>query len=213
MDFNRTENDRNRPLLLLPKHGVYLSAPSGDGERLCSLFVRVWEQIREKDRETILSHWFQGSARIDEFSIMATELATEWCNRTSEYLETHGIVAQCRDCGCKVYFHRNSFGDKAAMIDEDACYYIAHELAHVTWIARKERFHLEAAANQSPDRNCGEPDSVDESCENLADDLAAEWGFLPPGELARNRVESRRALRNPDTSSGAPELEPGPQDL
>ncbi len=182
---------RNRTIPLLPRHKIYLSAPVEDGKRLADLFNRVWKRIALRERRTILRHWKRASEARTGTLIVAAELASEWCDRTKDYLLRHGIVAQCRDYGRKVYFQTGCFGDRAAMIDEDVCYFIAHELAHVTWTARGEANHMEAAANPSPDIRSGEHDPVHEICESLADGLAADWGFFPPGASPNPGLQGR----------------------
>jgi len=157
---------------------VYLSAPNKDGKRLSNLFASVWKQLPLRDRRVILRHWKQRPEPISSTFVIAAELVSEWCDRSSEYLQTHGIVAQSREYGRKVFFRKEYFGDEAPSIDEDACYFIAHELAHVAWIARCEPAHIEAAATPSPDASSNEPDLVGEKCERLAEDLTAEWGVF-----------------------------------
>ena len=152
---------------LLPRHHVYLYAPCRGGERFAKRFVEVWKRIPLRERRTLLRHWRQRSDDpLTGSAIVAVMLVTSWGAKDP------GTVAQCREYGRKIYFDENHFD----LIPEHICYYVAHELAHATWIAHGEPAHLEADADICPDMD-GQHDAVGNECERLANALAEEWGF------------------------------------
>ncbi len=152
---------------LLPRHYVFLFAPNKGGELFAKRFVEVWKRIPLRDRRTILRHWKQRKADpVTGTSIIAVMLVPAWGTKEP------GTVAQCRECGHKLFFKQDHF----ALSPEMICYYIAHELAHATWTARGESAHMEAAADICPNID-SQHDDIGETCERLANLLVAEWGF------------------------------------
>jgi hypothetical protein len=156
---------------LLPRHRVFLYAPHGGGELFAKRFAEVWTRIPLKDRRNFLRHWRQRpDDPVTGSYIVAVMLVNAWGAKDP------GTIAQCRDYGHKLYFDEDHFD----LIPERICYFVAHELAHATWIARDESAHLEAAADICPDTD-SQCDDVGNECERLTNALVEEWGFRREG--------------------------------
>jgi hypothetical protein len=152
---------------LLPRHRVFLYAPARGGDLFAKRFLDVWRRIPLLDRRTLLRHWKQRpDDPVTGSAIVAVMVVTAWGAKDP------GTVAQCREYGHKLYFDEDHFD----LIPEHICYYIAHELAHATWIARGESAHLKAAADICPDID-RQHDDLGNECERLANALVEEWGF------------------------------------
>lgn len=182
---------------LLPRHEVFLLAPSGNGELFARRFVEVWKRIPLKDRRTLLRHWRQRAADpVTGRSIIAAVLVPSW-GATDP-----GTVAQCREYGHKLFFKQEYF----ELCPEQLFYFIAHELAHATWMARGESAHLEAAAEIRPDLE-GHDDAIATTCERLAEELVAKWGVRREWLVQmQTQMESRQ---NPAHQRGMAQVQGG----
>ncbi len=149
---------------LLPRHRVFLYAPARGGKRFAKRFVDVWKKIPLRDRRTLLRHWRKRpDDPVTGAAIVAVMLVPPWGTKG---LDT---IAQCKNCGHKLYFNEDHFD----LIPGEIGLFVAHELAHATWIARGEPAHLEAADESRPVH-----EDVLNQCERLANALQKEWGLL-----------------------------------
>src|SRR5579885_3722622 len=66
---------------LLPRHGIRLFAPHGEGERFARLFANTWSQIPLGPRRSILRHWRQPCPILAGESLPRIHLLEDWSDR------------------------------------------------------------------------------------------------------------------------------------
>ncbi len=140
---------------LLPRHGIRLFAPHGEGERFARLFANTWSQIPLGPRRSILRHWRQPCPILAGESLPRIELLNAWSGR-QRGRGLRGDKAMVLWKGHRLRFWRPIV---AAYPDNLVKDLIAHELAHVYQDSRG--FTFENAY----------------WCEEDADMRAEDWGF------------------------------------
>jgi hypothetical protein len=146
---------------LLSRHGIYLYAPNGGGERFSKLFVETWKRLPLWARRRMLRHWNSYNCSYLGYSPLI-QLLSGWSNQRIDrggggLRGTKGVVNRLG--------HHIQFWTKivAAYPDELVRDLIAHELAHVVqWASGRDL----------------NDDDDDASCvEDHADMLVDNWGF------------------------------------
>jgi hypothetical protein len=141
---------------LLPRHGIYLFAPHGGGERFAQLFVETWRRLPLRVRRRVLKHWSTDPFPYQLFK-PSIELLAGWSSRD----RGRGLRGTW---GCSSHHgHTVRFWTRivAAFPDHLVQDLIAHELAHVDqWAA-------------GWDLNEMDPFEVEEA----ADWMVENWGF------------------------------------
>ena len=112
---------------LLPRHGVWLFAPDGGGERFATLFQETWARIPLGPRRAIVRHWRSGPFAYPKPFGPEVGLMSGWSGRSGGR-GLRGDKARTTRAG-----HTLTFWTKivAAYPDDLVRDLIAHELAHV----------------------------------------------------------------------------------
>lgn len=111
---------------LLPRHGIFLSAPHGGGERFARLFLETWRRLPLFVRRSVLRHWRTDVSPASPVG-PAIELLAEWSTRVRGR-GLGGAWGGARDHGHTLRFWAKIV---AAFSDELVRDLIAHEVAHV----------------------------------------------------------------------------------
>ena len=140
-------------------------------DKFRSGFVKVWRQIPEQDRNTLIDHWGLGGAARRRSKARVT-IALEWklkfYSPLSIYKDKHDYaLGQCARDGLKLWLS-SWFVTRAIPCELE--HVIAHELGHAISFAR-------GWCDEHP---CDAESIVCDDCEREADKYATSWGFGPP---------------------------------
>lgn len=153
---------------LLPRHGVQLFAPCGDGQLFANRFKMTWKRIPLWARRRILTHW-KSDHRCNFVGVPTVELMNYWSGKDQNTL------ACCAREGFMLRFWSDRFD---IMPEPVACDVIAHELAHVLqgahgWRCTSSDDSTYIVTTPHGDELC--PGEVEED----ADFTIHAWGFNP----------------------------------
>lgn len=145
---------------LLPRHGIRLHSPCGDGRRFARRFVETWARIPLWARRAMLAHWRKPPEDFRSSAIPSIQLLDSWPGQVGKGLRATNGCSAAR--GHVLLFSRPIV---EAYPDDIVRDLVAHELAHVVQEAVGQQF--------------GELEHEAIEWEEDADDRMAFWGFDP----------------------------------